>query len=243
MRNRLILLPGWGLGCAPLEPLVAALQGLQPQLRVQIEPLPLLDSLDLNEWLDELDANLPEDVWLGGWSLGGMLATELAARRGERCCGLLTLASNACFVARSDWPQAMPEATFAAFLAEVEANPAGALKRFSLLCAQGAADPRGLARLLLAGAPQSSAAERLSQLQLLAALDTRAALQAYVGPQLHLFAGNDGLLPAAAAGALLALVPDVQLGLIEQASHAFMLERPHEVAAALAAFIGEAKDD
>lgn len=243
MRNRLILLPGWGLGCAPLEPLVAALQGLQPQLRVQIEPLPLLDSLDLNEWLDELDANLPEDVWLGGWSLGGMLATELAARRGERCCGVLTLASNACFVARNDWPQAMPEATFSAFLAEVEANPAGALKRFSLLCAQGAADPRGLARLLLAGAPQSSAAERLSQLQLLAALDTRAALQAFSGPQLHLFAANDGLLPAAAAGALLALVPDVQLGLIEQASHAFVLERPHEVAAALTAFISEAKND
>ncbi|MDO8698544.1 MAG: alpha/beta fold hydrolase, partial [Pseudomonas sp.] len=117
MRNRLILLPGWGLGSAPLEPLAGALQGLQPSLRVQIEPLPALGSADLNEWLDELDANLPENTWLGGWSLGGMLATELAARRGERCCGLITLASNACFVARSDWPQAMPEAVFAAFLA------------------------------------------------------------------------------------------------------------------------------
>jgi pimeloyl-[acyl-carrier protein] methyl ester esterase len=243
MRNRLLLLPGWGLGCEPLAPLAAALQGLQPNLRVQVEPLPRLDSLDINEWVDELDANLPENVWLGGWSLGGMLATELAARRGERCCGLITLASNACFVARHDWPQAMPSATFAAFLAECAANPASALKRFSLLCAQGAADARGLARLLLAGAPQSTAAERLTQLQLLAALDTRAALQGYPGPQLHLFAGNDGLLPASAAGALLALMPDVELGLIEDASHAFVLERPHEVAAALAAFLCEAKDD
>jgi pimeloyl-[acyl-carrier protein] methyl ester esterase len=156
---------------------------------------------------------------------------------------LLTLARNACYVAHSDWPQAMPEATFAAFFAECEANPASALKRFSLLCAQGAADPRGLARLLLASAPRSSAAELLAGLQLLAGMDTRAALLAFAGPQLHLFAGADALLPAAAAGALLALVPDVEVGLIEHASHAFVLERPHEVAAALAAFMWEAKDD
>ena len=47
MRNRLILLPGWGLGSAPLEPLAAALQGLDERLRVQIEPLPAPGSADL----------------------------------------------------------------------------------------------------------------------------------------------------------------------------------------------------
>ncbi|MBP8184739.1 MAG: transporter, partial [Pseudomonas sp.] len=61
--------------------------------------------------------------------------------------------------------------------------------------------------------------------------------------QLHLFAAADALVPASAAGALLAWVPDIEIGLIEQASHAFVLERPHEVAAALAAFMCEAKDD
>lgn len=243
MRNRLILLPGWGLGCAPLAPLAAALQGVQPHLRVEVEPLPTLDSADLSEWLDELDASLPEDVWLGGWSLGGMLATELAARRAERCGGLVTLASNACFVARADWPQAMPSDTFTAFLAGCELNAATSLKRFALLCAQGATDARGLGRLLLTSAPHSLPGELLQQLKLLAALDTRAALQAFTGPQLHLFAGSDAFLPASAAAAILALVPDAEVALIEHASHAFVLERPHAVAAALAAFISEAGDD
>ena len=55
MRNRLILLPGWGLGSAPLEPLAVALQGLDERLRVQIEPLPAPGSADLDEWLDELE--------------------------------------------------------------------------------------------------------------------------------------------------------------------------------------------
>lgn len=241
MRDRLILLPGWGLGISPLQPLAAALQGLDEHLHIDIEPLPTLDSSDAEQWLDELDANLPLDTWLGGWSLGGMLAAELAARRGDRCCGLLTLASNTTFVARDDWPYAMEPALFEAFLAGCAASPQATLKRFSVLCASGATDdPRGLSRLLSAAAPTSALAPGL---QVLAQLDTRNALQAYRGPQFHLFARADALVPAEVAGELLALLPDVEIGLIEQASHAFLLEDPHGVAAAVQAFLHESGDD
>jgi pimeloyl-[acyl-carrier protein] methyl ester esterase len=243
MRDRLILLPGWGLGISPLEPLAAALQGLDEHLRVEIEPLPELESGDIEEWLDELDATVPDNVWLGGWSLGGMLAAELAARRGDRCCGLLTLASNPCFVAHAEWPSAMPGETFDAFLAGCSADPRGTLKRFSLLCAQGAEDPRGMARLLLGGAPHTPPSVLMSGLELLAQLDTRQALQVFRGPQLHLFAGLDELVPAQAAVDLLALLPDIEIGLIEQASHAFLLEDPHGVAGAIQAFLHESGDD
>jgi pimeloyl-[acyl-carrier protein] methyl ester esterase len=243
MRDQLILLPGWGLGVSPLEPLAAALHGLDEHLRVVIEPLPAMASSNLDDWLDELDASLPADTWLGGWSLGGMLASELATRRGDRCCGLVTLASNPCFVARSDWPGAMPAATFEAFLAGCQADPRNTLKRFSLLCTQGADDARGLSRLLSAGAPAVAPESLRHGLALLARLDTRAALQAYAGPQLHLFGGQDALVPAEAAGQLLALLPDIEVGLIEQASHAFLLEDPHGIAAAIQAFLHESGDD
>jgi pimeloyl-[acyl-carrier protein] methyl ester esterase len=243
MRDRLILLPGWGLGISPLEPLAAALQGLDEHLQVEIEPLPALVSSDLDEWLAELDATLPQDAWLGGWSLGGMLAAELAARRGERCCGLLTLASNVSFVAHEHWPSAMPGETFDGFLAGCAADPRQTLKRFSLLCAQGCGDPRGLSRLLLAGAPNTSPDVLMAGLELLAQLDTHEALQGFRGPQLHLFAGLDALVPAEAAGELLALLPDVEIGLIEQAGHGFPLEDPHGVAGAIQAFLHESGDD
>ncbi|MEI7053367.1 alpha/beta fold hydrolase [Pseudomonas koreensis] len=243
MRDRLILLPGWGLGVSPLEPLAAALQGLDEHLHVEIEPLPELDSSDLQDWLDEFDECIPQDVWLGGWSLGGMLASELAARRGERCCGLLTLASNPSFVAHERWPSAMPGETFDAFLASCQTDPRMTLKRFSLLCAQGAQDPRGMSRLLLGGAPATSPQALMAGLELLAQIDTREVLQAFRGPQLHLFAGQDGLVPAEAPGALFALLPDIEIGLIEQASHAFLLEDPHGVAGAIQAFLHECGDD
>ncbi|MDT8908651.1 MULTISPECIES: alpha/beta fold hydrolase [Pseudomonas] len=243
MRDRLILLPGWGLGVSPLEPLAAALHGLDEHLRVEIEPLPTLASSDLGQWLDELDATIPQDAWLGGWSLGGMLAAELAARRGEHCCGLLTLASNASFVVREHWPSAMAGSTFDGFLAGCVADPRQTLKRFSLLCAQGCGDPRGLSRLLLAGAPSLSPEVLLAGLQVLAQLDTRVALQRFRGPQLHLFAGLDALVPAEVASDLLALLPDVEVGLIEQAGHGFLLEDPHGVAGAIQAFLHESGDD
>ena len=243
MRDRLILLPGWGLGTAPLQPLAEALRGLDPRLHVEIEPLPVLDSSDPADWLDELDANLPQDAWLGGWSLGGMLATELAARRGERCSGLLTLASNLRFVAEPGWPAAMSAETFNAFRQGCAADATATLKRFALLCAQGASDARGLSRQLLTAAPLVQPERLLAGLDLLTVLDTRAALQGFVGPQLHLFAGRDALVPASAAQALLELLPDVEIGLIDSASHAFALERPHELAAAIQAFLHEAGDD
>lgn len=244
MRDRLILLPGWAMGPAPLQPLAEALRGLDPRLQVQIEPLPEPGNSDLGAWLDALDARLPTDCWLGGWSLGGMLAAELAARRGEHCCGLVTLASNPCFVARDHWPNAMQRETFAAFLEGCTNSPQATLKRFSLLCAQGAAqDPRALAKLLTAGAPVASPEALLEGLQLLAQLDIRPALQGFSGPQLHLYAGADALVPVEAAGDVLALLPDVEVGLIEAASHAFPLEDPHELAAAIQAFLHESPDD
>ncbi|BAP41992.1 bioH protein [Pseudomonas sp. StFLB209] len=243
MRDRLVLLPGWGLGVSPLEPLAAALRGPDEHLKVEVEPLPQTGNADLSAWLDELDDGLPDDVWLGGWSLGGMLAAELAARRGERCCGLLTLASNACFVPHGAWPHAMTPADFAAFLSGCEHDPDVTLRRFSLLCSQGSADPRGLSRQLKAAAPNASKQALLDGLRLLERLDTREALQSYRGPQLHLFAGNDAFVPAEAASDLLALLPDVEVGVIEQASHAFILENPHGVAAAIRAFLHESDDD
>ncbi|MCQ4346422.1 alpha/beta fold hydrolase [Pseudomonas stutzeri] len=239
--SKLILLPGWGLGPTALQPLVAALN--EQGLAAELAELPALESADPEDWLAELDARLSADCWLGGWSLGGMLATALAARRGARCRGLLTLASNACFVARDGWADGMDPLTFAAFRTGCSANATTTLKRFAVLCAEGSADARALARQLQRGLPEAVPASLLAGLDVLAALDNRAALAGFAGPQLHLLAGRDELLPASAAEALLALLPAGEVDVLEDCGHAFVAEQPQVLAALIEEFVREAGDD
>lgn len=241
MRDRLILLPGWAFGPAALEPLAELLREREPHLHVEIAPLPVLERPDA--WLDELDAQLPVGAWLAGWSLGGMLATQLAARRGDSCPGLITLCSNPCFRSRDDWHTAMQAEVFDAFEAAFQLGPEETLKRFSLLCSRGGYDPRTLARQLQVSLLEQPQAVLAAGLRLLAELDGRGAVARYVGPQLHLFAGGDALVPVAAAEALLACVPDVEVDVLANASHGLPLERADDVATAMLAFMGEGEDD
>lgn len=237
MRNRLVLLPGWGLAfltgaagsvaCAPRMP-----------LQVELMPLPELDHSDVQAWVDHLDRKVPSDVWLGGWSLGGMLASALAHQRGDHCCGLLTLASNPSFVARPDWPHGMPEEHLRHLPRRLPQPPQVTLKRFRTLCSDGAQQPRTLLRQLGVGVPETDPLYLATGLEVLAKLDTREARQAYAG-LVHLFAGSDALVPAEAAKALSELLPDVEVGLVEDSSHAFLLEYPQELAAGIKSFLHE----
>ncbi|QQN49790.1 alpha/beta fold hydrolase [Stutzerimonas balearica] len=241
MRDRLMLLSGWAFGPAALEPLAELLRERGPHLQVDIVSLPTLG--DPDAWLDELDARLPADSWLAGWSLGGMLATQLAARRGDACNGLITLCSNPCFRSRDDWPAAMPAEVFEAFHAAFRLGPEETRKRFSLLASRCGFDARTLARQLEVSRLECPVAALDAGLQLLAALDGREALRRFVGPQLHLFAGNDALVPAAAAQALLDWLPDVEVDVIENASHALPLERAEDIATAMLAFMQRGEED
>ncbi|VXC98419.1 Pimeloyl-(acyl-carrier protein) methyl ester esterase [Pseudomonas sp. 8Z] len=240
MVERLILLPGWGLDGVVLQALAETLGGA---VQVHTPVLPRLASGALSDWLDELDVRLPTDCWLAGWSLGGMLATALAARRGEQCRGLISLASNACFVARPDWPSAMSPVTFEAFYQSCEQQPDATRKRFAMLCAQGAKDTRGLSRQLQAHPLAAEPAQLLAGLRLLAALDNRQALSTYTGPQLHLLAEQDALVPAAAADGLRGLLARGEVQVVQACSHALVVEQAHALAAAMLDFMHRAGHD
>lgn len=230
MSETLAVLPGWGLGPAAVAPLVQALGTARPQASVTVAPLP--NSADLETALNVLDQRLPPGAWLLGWSLGGMLAVALAARRGQACPGVITFASNASFIAREGWPAAMALETYTAFAGQCEADPTGTLKRFGLLCVQGSEAGRGLIKPLLADTRHATA----EGLALLAALDNRDAIAALALPQLHVFATRDALVPVGTAAALAQLAPHARVT-EREGSHAFVLESPDTLAAMAAAFI------
>lgn len=249
-KNTLVLLAGWGLGIKPLNALTEALKRLLPDFTVQLQPLPDLIGKDFTgkntaTLIQQLDDELPQNCWLAGWSLGGMLATAVAAQRQpttakNTCAGLISLASNACFVANDTWQNAMPASTFAKFYTLCEKDLAKGLKRFSLLCSQGAAASRQLAAELnnhLESHPSDLAGlECLAGLDLLASLDNRAAISDISAPQLHLFAENDALVPVTAAADLQSLNVAAIVEKLGR-SHACVLAEPQRLAQRMAKFI------
>ena len=250
-KNTLVLLAGWGLGVAPLQALAAALTHelkiALPDFTLQLQPLPDLVGKNITTLIQQLDDELPKNCWLAGWSLGGMLATAVAAQRNQTtskntCAGLISLASNACFVANSNWQNAMPASTFAEFYKLCQTDLAMGLKRFSLLCSQGAEQPRLLSRQLLDNTLEENRSiellslELLAGLELLAKLDNRAAITHFSAPQLYLFAAADALVPVAAAADLQALNSNAAVEVLGQ-SHASVLAEPQLLAQRMAAFI------
>lgn len=236
MSKHLVLLPGWGLGVRPLQILAQQLDAVLPPLTVQIQPLPDMRGKSAEALITLLDQQLPKDCWLMGWSLGGMLATALAAYRQSACAGLISYASNPCFVARETWPAAMPVDTFTAFRQLCAEDFAAGLKRFVLLCSQGAAQPRVLSRQLLEAAAVADSGCALAGLDLLAELDNRAAISAFAGPQLHLFAEQDALVPSLALSRVRALNAQATVEFFGH-SHAGLIVEAQLLAQRIADFI------
>lgn len=230
----LVLVHGWGHAADVWRPLVEL---LQDRYCLHLLDLPGYrgEQVSSSDWQLEsiLQAfnNLQLDAatWCG-WSLGGMLATAYADRYPDQVAGLVTIASNAVFTRRNNWPNAMPEVEFLSFQQALADNPNTTQQRFLALVCQGAAsarvDLRALKNCLGAAAP---ATLQLS-LQLLHELDVRQPMQRLTLPQLHILGARDALVPIAASEALGRLNPASDVVVLDDAGHAPLLSHPQQVA-------------
>lgn len=228
----LTLFPGWSLAATSLDPLRAALASRLPQARVRTAELPVLSLATLEQDLCALANATPPGI-LVGWSLGGMLAVQLMRRFPDRFAAVVTVCSNACFVVREDWPQAMARETFKQFYNDYRYQSDKAHKRFSLLVTQGSEQGRQLSRSL--AWDERDPEQRLHTLAVLGILDNRVALRDATQPLLHCLGGRDALVPAAAAEPLAASGSTVIVH--PQASHALPVEQPTWLAEQIAAFV------
>ncbi len=205
----LVLLHGWG---ATSDCWRSALPLLRQHFNVTLIDLPghgasRDHNADLDAFIDQLMQQMPARAVYLGWSLGGMLATSIAARYPERVAALITVASNASFVEREGWQAAMPLKTFHDFVARFEANPARGLKRFDLLQNAASASQLGNASI------QRALLEWLRQ------MDNRAALRGLQCPALLLFGAEDALVPQACVANVNALNPSLKTRLLAGGGH------------------------
>ena len=86
-------------------------------------------------------AILPEKCHLLGWSLGGLVASQLALTMPERLHSLITVASSPCFMARDEWPGIAPK-VLAGFNQMLAGDFMQTIERFLAIQAMGSEHAR-----------------------------------------------------------------------------------------------------
>lgn len=240
----LILLHGWGMHAGIWSPIVDILAS---NFRLHLIDLPGhgssadIEAFTLNALCELLSEVVPERAdWLG-WSLGGLIALEFSARNPTRVRRLILMASNACFVTREDWPEAMSPEVLEGFAQDLLQDHQATLKRFLGLIAQGSADHavlRELRQVMRAGPPPTELALR-GGLALLRDTDLRPRLHCLSMPMLLLGGMRDTLVPITALRRLKREYPHIQLQEFPQTGHAPFISQPQATALAIRKFCSE----
>jgi len=171
-------------------------------------------------WLDVLHDALPDQPCiLVAWSLGGMLAMQLAHHSPERLAGIVLLSSTPCFRMKTDWPQGCSDSQFRAFEQALESDSSALLEAFFTLMLHDDALPRSRFNAIAKQAvdrqhPPSSQALRAG-LKLLDTLDLRDRLADISVPSLVMHGIHDAIVPVGAGQYLASHIPGASLDMME----------------------------
>ncbi len=236
-----VLLHGWGSASESWLPLISQLQTISSVITLDLPGFgesPSIPEFNLESVIALVANELPPQCVLVGWSLGGMLAVQLAARYSQKITHLVTLASNLKFVAGQDYSTAMPAAVNHQFNQHFAADALGTLKLFSGLLAQGDANERSLLKQMRALMKAEAINHNwLEALLLLAELDNCETFSSLVQSGLHLLAEKDVLVPASAAQSFTVLNPQQKVVVVSGAAHALHWSRPDFVVQNLKEFL------
>ncbi len=179
----------------------------------------------LELWLQIVVDQLPaEPAVLVGWSLGGMLAMEIACRWPERCAAIALISSTPSFRLRDGWEHGCSQEVFSDFEQAVVSQSAKAMNRFFALMMIGDNLSRSayntLAREAVNRQSPTTAAGMKAGLELLSTIDLRSQLHALSMPTLMMHGKQDAIVPFTASRALANTLPKAQLQAFKTCGHA-----------------------
>lgn len=163
---------------------------------------------DCESWLENILAQLPDEPCiLVGWSLGGMLAMQLAAAHPHRIASLVLVSTTPCFRNAPDWHHGCSDEVFDGFRQGLEHASAKTMSRFFALMLHGDGLVRArfnqLARAAVDRAAAASEKGLRQGLQWLGDADLRGMLADVRQPALVMHGADDAIIPVT-AGAFLA---------------------------------------
>ncbi len=228
----LVMLPGWGMHAGVWSEWA---DRLAVDFRVHLIELPghgarsIRVDAHLDAWSEAVLAQAPARAWWLGWSLGGLVALNVARLQPQRVRGLVLVAATPRFVSGPDWPCAVAPTVFDQFADQLQRNPGQTLSRFLALQVRGIEDESAVLRRLrglVDARPHPRPWALADGLRLLQQGDLRAALGGLDAPLYWLFGGRDTLVPA---GAVSMRVPGMR-HTVDRAGHAPFLSHPQACA-------------
>ena len=231
----LSLIHGWGIGSCAWQTLTAQ---LGTNFKLQIIDLPGYGKNpgrndDFLETTQNIAKSIPPDSIVCGWSLGGIIAMQLALLAPQRIAGLIVIAASPCFTKRDDWPQAQPPELLSSFAQATSKDPVGTLQRFNVLLNRGDSLARSTTRQLAQAMSTAPCPERetlLRGLSWLRDIDLRPQIEQLNVPALLIHGDMDQLMPLSAAQWLDEKLPASHLEIINGAAHAPFINHPEQLA-------------
>lgn len=235
-KTELLLLHGWGFGAGVWQPFVDRLDAGVKVNAISLagyagddNAVPAIETV-----IEQLAAALGESTIVIGWSLGGLLAVELAWRYPGRVRALGLVAALPCFNRQSGWAAGWEGRAVAAVYDRMQQDAAAACRYVAALAARGDVDSDTVRGLL-----QTCAVARRDTLErdldYLMTADRRRAFAGLDLPVHGWFGGSDALIGGDSAAALRALQPAARIHELPHTGHAPLLSRPREIVRGLEA--------
>ncbi len=227
-RVPLLLLPGTLCDARVFEPLLASLA--ERPARVIVSASETSVSRAAKQILDDA----PPRFALAGFSLGGIVALEIAAIAPERVAGLALISSNARHVPREFHAERRREA----LLGAEDLDRYVRETMWPRYVGPASTEDLALQNLIAAMAVESGAAMLANQIEVnLSRSDSRPRLHRLIQPSLILAGSEDALCVPEMQSEMAALLPNATLVMIPGAGHFALLEKPAAVAGPVEAWL------
>lgn len=240
-----VLLHGWGMNADVWEDVCAE---LVDSYRVIAIDLPGhgrsegdLDDYTLENIARQVKEVIPAESILVGWSLGGLVATQLVVDFPGQFKKLVLVASSPQFVKDDSWHVGMDAAVLDSFAGDMRGDYRSTIKRFIAIQTMGSDNPREEQRILRDrafrhGYPLLSALN--GGLKILHEANLRPRLPEIHCPTLILAGEHDSIFRREAAELTQQLIKNAQLEVIKGAGHAPFLSHQEEFMNKLKEFLG-----
>lgn len=174
---------------------------------------------------------LPENCMIGGWSLGGQIAVELALREPYRIHKLILISTTPCFARRDDWDWGMDHRLLLLFMENLKKNYATTINRFLTLQMSGDRDIAGVLKQLRQHFFQRNEPDHIALkrgLEILQTNDFRKKLKEIKQPVLLLHGDNDVITDPSAARWMHQQLLHSKLVMFPHCGHAPFLSAPDQ---------------